>query len=105
VAPREAATHYATCRQNASKGLFFDEKTRMTPLQIEAVRHMHQRSEKEHNSVKSALQQRVKKLGFSIEDLNNLQFYIENYAPIIIHVHVSKHMEFFVKDTHYRSQF
>lgn len=66
---------------------------------------MNQRSEKEHNAVKSALQQRIKKLGFTIEDLNNLQFYIENYAPIIIHIHISKHMQFFIKDTHYRSQF
>ena len=55
--------------------------------------------------MKKALQDRVKKLGHSIEDLNNLQFYIEKYAPIIIHIHVSKHMEFFIKDTHYRSQF
>jgi len=50
------------------------------------------KSEKEHNTAKKALQDRVKKLGYSIEDLNNLQFYIENYAPIIIHIHVSKHM-------------
>lgn len=34
-----------------------------------------------------------------------MAFYIENYAPIIIHIHISKHMEFFIKDTHYRSQF
>lgn len=48
---------------------------------------------------------RVIKLGFSSEDLDNLQFYIDNYAPIIIQIHVSKHMQFFVNDTHYRSQF
>ena len=34
-----------------------------------------------------------------------MHFYIENYAPIIIHVHITRHMEFFIKDTHYRSQF
>lgn len=37
--------------------------------------------------------------------MENLLFYIENHAPIIIHIHVLKHMEFFIKDTHYRSQF
>lgn len=47
----------------------------------------------------------MKKLGYSLEDPNNLQYYIENHAPIIIHINVSKHMQFFIKDTHYRSQF
>ena len=87
------------------KELIFDEKTRMSALQMGAIHHMHLKSEKEHNAVKKSVQQRIGKLGYSIEDLNNLQYYIENYAPIIIHCHVAKHMQFFVKDTHYRSQF
>jgi hypothetical protein len=74
--PHESAAHLVQCRKNAMKDLMFDEKTRMTPLKMEAMRHMHMKSEKEHNAAKSALQQRVKKLGYSIEDLNNLQFYI-----------------------------
>lgn len=103
--PHESASHAAECRKNAMKALVFDEKTRMTRLQMDAMIYMHNKSEKEHNNVKNTVQQRIKKLGYSIEDLNNLQFYIENYAPIIIHCHVSKHMQFFIKDTHYRSQF
>ena len=31
--------------------------------------------------------------------------YIVNEAPIIIHMKANQHMKFFVKDTHYRSQF
>lgn len=105
IMPHESASHAAECRKNAMKALVFDEKTRMTRLQMDAMIYMHNKSEKEHNTVKNTVQQRIKKLGYSIEDLNNLQFYIENYAPIIIHCHVSKHMQFFIKDTHYRSQF
>ena len=48
---------------------------------------------------------KIKKLGFSAADLENLHHYIVNYAPIIIHMHVNMHMQFFVKDTHYRNQF
>ena len=58
--------HIVECRKNASKDLIFDGKTRMTPLQTKAMLYMHTKSEKEHNSVKHALQQRVKKLGFTI---------------------------------------
>lgn len=48
---------------------------------------------------------KIKKIGYNKEHLDNLQFYIENLAPLIVHIHVTKHMEFFIKDTHYRSQF
>lgn len=44
-------------------------------------------------------------LGYKPSDLENLHHYIVNYAPIIIHMHVNSHMQFFVKDTHYRNQF
>ena len=53
-----------------------DPFTRMTPLQTEAMKYMHNKSSKQHNSVKSELQNRIKKLGYSNEDLDNLQFYI-----------------------------
>lgn len=58
--------HIVECRKNASKDLVIDVKTRMTPLQTKAMLYMHNKSEKEHNTVKAALQQRIKKLGHSI---------------------------------------
>jgi hypothetical protein len=67
--------------------------------------HMQDKSAKEHLAAKKNLQDRMKALKLTMDDLNNLHFYVENYAPIIIHVHLSKHLKFFVKDTHYRSQF
>ena len=38
--PSEASIHYAACRGKAMNELVFDEKTRMTPLQIQAMKHM-----------------------------------------------------------------
>lgn len=66
---------------------------------------MHKVSLNKHNVSRKNMQTKAAKLGFKLQDLNNLQFYIENYAPIIIHIHITKHMQFFVKDTHYRNQF
>ena len=66
---------------------------------------MHNKSEKLHWINEKTLIERIKKLGFNQTDLENLHHYIVNYAPIIIHMHVNMHMQFFVKDTHYRNQF
>ena len=103
--PRAMEGHLIECKKEALKNLQFDPSTRMTPLQMDAMQYMILKSEKEHNEIKPTLQARIKKMGYTLEDLNNLQFYVENYAPIIIHIHISKHMTFFLKDTHYRSQF
>ena len=42
--PHESAAHLVECRKNATKGLMFDEKTRMTRLQMDAMQHMHNKS-------------------------------------------------------------
>lgn len=42
-----------------------DPFTRMTPLQTEAMKYMHNKAAKEHNSVKLELQNRIKKLGYT----------------------------------------
>ena len=44
--PHEAEAHFAICREKAMASLVFDHKTRMTPLQMEAVKYMHTKSEK-----------------------------------------------------------
>ena len=67
--------------------------------------YMHKKSEKLHWMSENALLTRVKGLGYGASDLENLHHYIVNYAPIIIHMHANNHMQFFVKDTHYRNQF
>ena len=78
---------------------------RMSKLQNTAILYMHKKSMEQHNNNRKSVQNKSKKLGFKASDLENLHFYIENYAPIIIHCHITRHMEFFIKDTHYRNQF
>ena len=67
--------------------------------------YMHEKSEKLHWKAEKALTGRIESLGYKAGDLENLHHYIVNYAPIIIHMHANNHMQFFVKDTHYRNQF
>lgn len=66
---------------------------------------MNLKARKDQEKVKTSLSLRVNKIGYNLDDLENLQHYIENYAPIIIHIHVYKHMMLFNKDTHYRNLF
>lgn len=40
VHPSNATAHQAACRGKGVNELVFDEKTRMTPLQIQAMKHM-----------------------------------------------------------------
>ena len=58
-----------------------------------------------HNNARINLQKKARRNGYTVADLDNLQFYIENYAPVIVHIHIMRYMQFFVKDTHYRNQF
>jgi hypothetical protein len=54
----------------------------------------------------STLKLHQKLTGFGLlPDLELLRQYIERDCPIIIHIHISKHMEMYLKDTHYRNQF
>lgn len=78
---------------------------RMTPLQKNAIVFMHDNGEKQHYAAKPLLLKRIMRMGYKASDLEALHHYLENYAPIIVHIHVSRYMDFFVKDTHYRNQF
>jgi hypothetical protein len=69
------------------------------------MKFMHENSHKQHFSAKLPLRRRMEKLGYKVEDMEQLYEYIYMRVPLIIHIHISKHMEFFVKDTHYRNQF
>lgn len=77
----------------------------MSSTQIQVINHMHLKARKDQEKVKTSLSLRVNKIGYNLDGLENLQHYIENYAPIIIHIHVHKHMILFNKDTHYRNLF
>lgn len=77
----------------------------MSPVQVSCMKFMHENSHKQHFSAKLPLRRRMEKLGYKVEDMEQLYEYIYMRVPLIIHIHISKHMEFFVKDTHYRNQF
>jgi len=66
---------------------------------------MHENSHKQHFSAKLPLRRRLEKLGYKVEDMDQLYDYIYKRVPLIIHIHITKHMQFFVQDTHYRNQF
>ena len=78
---------------------------RTTKLQRDTIIYMHEKSEKFHWISEPYLVKRIEAMGYKASDLENLHHYIVNYAPIIIHMHANNHMQFFVKDTHYRNQF
>lgn len=77
----------------------------MTELQANCVKFMHENSCRQHFSGRIQLQKRLEKLGYGEPDLEQLYEYVYRRVPVIIHVHINKHMEFFVKDTNYRNQF
>ena len=90
--------------------IFYDRKKnktfeRCTPLQIDTMYYMHNKCEKLHYKKYRQLLKKIEKMGFNASDLENLHHYFINYAPIIIHMHVNTHFQFFLKDTHYRNQF
>ena len=66
---------------------------------------MHMKFEPVHYKYQKKVLARVRKLGFTEEDLENLHHYITHYAPIIVHMRAASHFQFFVKDTHYRNAF
>jgi len=66
---------------------------------------MHLKFEPIHFKYQSKVLAKVRKLGYTEEDLENLHHYITNYAPIIVHMRANNHFQHFVKDTHYRNAF
>lgn len=66
---------------------------------------MHRKSSTLHQINRDLFLERIKLLGKNEDDLVKITNYIMYEVPIIIHVHINKHMKFFAKDTHYRNQF
>jgi len=58
-----------------------------------------------HERALPRLLTRVRKLGFSDQDLNNGLKWIRESAPTIVHINLEKYAGLLSKDTHYRSQF
>lgn len=79
--------------------------TRLDNLHLEVIKMMQAKSSLKHLEQTQQLTKKFTDMGLQLSDINLLRDYIEHHAPLIIHVHILKYMQFFVNDTHYRNQF
>jgi len=83
----------------------FKEAAKLRPCQQSAIRHIRTLAKSNHDLALPLLQRKVQKLGYSDNDLWMTLAYIRELAPILVHVNLTKMMQFMEKDTHYRNQF
>jgi len=83
----------------------FEAAAYLEKCQKDAVRHIRTLAKSNHERAMPTLQRRILDLGYTEQDLFMTLSYIRELAPILIHVNLSKMMQFFEKDTHYRNQF
>ena len=69
------------------------------------MKYIYDASKPQHEKSKSSFGKRFVKLGYTEKDLEALHHYLQNYAPLIVHVSFQRHIKHFLKDTHYRSIF
>jgi len=73
--------------------------------QLAAVRHIRMLAQENHARALPKLQNRVRRLGYSDNDLWMALAWVRELAPIIVHIDLNKIGQFLEKDTHYRNQF
>ncbi|RMX50270.1 hypothetical protein pdam_00018200, partial [Pocillopora damicornis] len=77
----------------------------LNDTQRDAVEYVITRSAQDSKTVASTLLARVKRLGYSENDLKRTLQWVRSAAPIIIHVNLDRVLKFLVDDTHYRNRF
>eukprot|EP00405_Crypthecodinium_cohnii_P012612 CAMPEP_0206438876 /NCGR_PEP_ID=MMETSP0324_2-20121206/11892_1 /ASSEMBLY_ACC=CAM_ASM_000836 /TAXON_ID=2866 /ORGANISM="Crypthecodinium cohnii, Strain Seligo" /LENGTH=667 /DNA_ID=CAMNT_0053906421 /DNA_START=197 /DNA_END=2200 /DNA_ORIENTATION=- len=83
----------------------FIEAARLVECQRAAVRHIRSLAKNNHEQNLPELQRRCKTMGYSDNDLWMTLAYIRELAPIIVHLNLTKMMNYLESDTHYRNQF
>jgi len=83
----------------------FVEAGKMVDCQKRAIKHIRTLAKSNHEAALPRVQSRVKKLGFTDNDLWMTLAWIRELAPIILHLNLDKMMKFLEEDTHYRNQF
>ena len=76
----------------------------LTETQIKAITYVNKKSKIFSSSVKLLLVKRFLDMDYTKKDFEIVHKFIKN-APIIIHFHPKKMIEFLIKDTHYRNLF
>jgi len=77
----------------------------MRPCQQAAIRHIRNLAQENHERALPKLQERVKKLNYTENDLFMALAWIRELAPIIVHLNLDKVGKFLLEDSHYRNQF
>mmetsp|Transcript_49699 Transcript_49699/g.118425 ORF Transcript_49699/g.118425 Transcript_49699/m.118425 type:complete len:640 (+) Transcript_49699:95-2014(+) len=83
----------------------FSEAAKLVSCQQRAIRHIRRLAKANHERALPQLQQKVKSLGYTDNDLWMTLAYIRELAPIIVHIDMDKMLQWIEKDTHYRNQF
>jgi len=83
----------------------FREAAALVPCQKNAIRQIRTLAKANHEKALVPLQKKVAAMKYSPDDLWMTLAYIRELAPIIVHVHLDKMIEFMQNDTHYRNQF
>lgn len=81
------------------------EVTKLVECQRKALRHIRQLAAVNHEKALGPLIERCRKLGIEDEELWAGLAFIREQAPIIVHLNLTKMMQFLESDTHYRNQF
>lgn len=76
----------------------------LKPCQYQAIKYVERQAQILHEESVTNLLKRTKSLGFTEQDLHQCLDYIQNDAPIIIHLHQST-LSLLNHDTHYRNMF
>jgi len=77
----------------------------LTEEQTRAVRFVAGTARAKSEAAHEGLQRRLAKWGYGRDTLAKVLTYIRDEAPIVIHTDLSKRLNAFSKDTHYRNQF
>jgi len=77
----------------------------LTPCQKKALSNIRHIAKVNHDKALQPLQRRVKQLGFKDMDLWTTLSWVRDFAPVIVHFHFDRMVQFLKNDTHYRSQF
>eukprot|EP00440_Ansanella_granifera_P003124 gb/GFBE01003405.1/.p1 GENE.gb/GFBE01003405.1/~~gb/GFBE01003405.1/.p1 ORF type:complete len:1430 (+),score=341.84 gb/GFBE01003405.1/:1-4290(+) len=78
---------------------------RLVPCQRAALAHVRANASKSHDDALPAVRERFTSLGFSEKELQAVLGWVQDLAPMVVHIHIDKVGRFLETDEYYRSQF
>lgn len=77
----------------------------LNEMQLKAMHHVVEKSRSESDAAYPRVVSKAKRCSYTESQVKQTLRYIRDVAPIIVHFHPDRVMQFFIKDTHYRNQF